>query len=280
MIQLFKVKLLLQALLTLCHLATVAQINLSPTFLMIDDKSGISELYVHNGSESRQEVSIRFVFGYPSADTEGRTIMVYNDSLKEEKYGLNQHIRVFPQRFIIDPAQTQTVILQVRPLNQKDDGMYFTRLVVSSNMVSTDIDKQSEDGINMQINYVLNQNIPVMYRKGNVQTGLAFRHIDTKFYHDRLVIVKQLTPTGNAPFNGSVTAILSNSANEVVATQQQTVVAYFDVMRKLSMPLPKDRPPRGDYFLRLIYETKRRDISPDQLVQAPEVIREIRIQFE
>lgn len=280
MTQLPKIKTLLPAILTLFHLALAAQINLSPTFLMIDEKTGVGELYVHNGSDSRQEVSIRFVFGYPSADADGRTIMVYDDSIKEEKYGLNQHIRVFPQRFIVEPAQTQTVIIQVRPLHHKDDGLYFTRMVVSSNMLTKDIDKQSEDGINMQINYVLNQNIPVMYRKGNVRTGLIINHIDTRLSDDRLLIIKQLMPTGNAPFNGSVTAVLKNSSDEVIATQQQTVVVYFDVLRKLSLPLPKDGLPPGDYSLRLTYETKRRDISPDQLVQAPKKSREIYIHFD
>ncbi len=280
MIQLPKIKQLLPAMLTLCHLALAAQINLSPTFLMIDEKTSVGELYIHNGSNSRQEVSIRFLFGYPSADAEGRTTMVYDDSIKEEKYSLNEHIRVFPQRFIIEPAQTQTVILQVRPLHHRDDGLYFTRMVVSSNILTKDIDKQSEDGINMQINYVLNQNIPVMYRKGNVQTGLEISQINTKITGDRLVVTKQLKPTGNAPFNGRVTATLQNSIGEILTTQQQTVVAYFDVQRRLSLQLPEDGLPNGVYSLLLTYETKRRDISPDQLVQAPVKTQKINIHFE
>lgn len=280
MIKLQVIKLALLLLFFFTQLKIDAQINLSPTFLMIDERTGISELYVHNGSNTPQEVSISFVFGYPSANAEGTTIMVYDDSLKQEQYGLNQHIRVFPQRFIINPQNTQTVILQVRPMRNRDDGVYFTRAVISSNMISKDIDRQTDDGINMQINYVLNQNIPVMYRKGNVYTGLSVNHLNTEISDGRLVVTKQLAPTGNAPFNGSVTAMLRCSSGHILATQHQTVVAYFDLTRKLSLQLPNDKLTKGEYSLMLTYETKRRDISPDQLVQAPAKTQEITIHLE
>lgn len=248
---------------------TIAQINISPTFLMIEENTGINELYVHNGSEDQQEVRIRFLFGYPSADNEGRTIMVYNDDDMEKQYGLSDYIRVFPQRFIIAPGQTQTVIVQVRPMQQRSDGVYFTRAVVSSNILSKDIDKRIDDEINMQINYVLNQNIPVMYRKGNTKTGLAIRGVDYQFSDDGLVVIKKLSPTGNAPFNGTVSGLIRNSFGDVVAQQQQVVVAYFEVLRRLSFQLPEEGLPAGDYSLELTYKTIRRDISPGQLVQAP-----------
>lgn len=247
----------------------IAQINLSPTFLMINDNIGIGELYIHNSSDSPQEVSIRFKFGYPSSDKTGRTIMIYDDHERAKRYSLDNQIRVFPQRFILEPLSTQTVILQVRPVFEKPDGVYFTRVVIRSNKISEDIDHIEPGGINTKINYVLNQNIPVMYRKGEVSTGLKITNLNTQIEANTLIITKKLLPTGNAPFNGIVHAILRNNMNEIVATQQQTVVAYFDMFRKLSMQLPTEGIEEGKYYLELTYETTRRDISPEYLVQAP-----------
>ncbi len=260
--------LLLKVTPVLCTIC-IAQINLSPTFLMIDDNIGIGELYIHNASDAPQEVSIRFQFGYPSSDETGRTIMIYDDHVREKKYSLGDQIRVFPQRFILEPLSTQTVILQVRPVFGNPDGIYFTRVVVRSNMISTDIDQKQAEGINTQINYVLNQNIPVLYRKGEVTTGLEITNVNTLVEANTLIVTKKLLPTGNAPFNGNVQAVLRNNMNEIVATQQQTVVAYFDLVRKISLQLPIEGLQNGEYFLELTYETMRRDVSPEFLVQAP-----------
>jgi len=247
-----------------------AQVTLSPTALFIKDQTNVSSLYVTNNSQVAQEIGVSFEFAYPGSDPQGNMVTVTNDSVSSIRYGLTSNLRAFPRQFVLQPGSQQTIRVQVPPM-QGSDGVYWTRLILSSQAAAKDLDTvRVTQGIGTKINYVLKQNIPVFYLKGKVTTGLTVDKVTTSVEKNKLIAVSKLKPIGNSPFNGSVTAILRDSAGKEVAVQQQTIVAYFEVLRRIELSLPSGIAP-GKYSLELTYETKRGDISSDDLVQAKPV---------
>ncbi len=249
-----------------------AQVSLAPTALFIPDQTNVASLFVNNNSLQPQEITVSFEFAYPGSDDQGNMITISKDSINASRHGLTANLRVFPRQFTLQPGKQQTVRVQVRPMQGKPDGVYWTRVIVSSQSASKDIDTiKVTDGIGTKINYVFSQNIPAFYVKGKVTTGLTPGMVTTSFEKNKLIAITKLTPTGNAPYNGSVTARLLNPAGKEIARQYQTVVAYFEVLRRVEFALPAEPPAPGKYTLEFLYETKRADISPTDLVQAAPV---------
>lgn len=249
--------------------------------MYITDQTNVSSLYINNNSQVAQEISVSAEFAYPGSDTLGNMITVDNDSVSAARYGITANLKIFPRQFVIQPGGQQVVRLQVKPLKGKPDGMYWSRVIVSSQTAAKDVDTvKVTEGVGTVINYVFKQNIPAFYRKGKVSTGLTTGKVTTSVEKSKLVAVATLKPTGNAPFNGSVTARLFNSAGKEVAMQQQTLVAYFEVLRRIEIAIPPEGLAPGTYTLGFTYETKRADISPIDLVQAKPVKSSIKVEIK
>ncbi len=259
----------------------LAQVSLAPTNLFITDQTNVSSLFVSNNSQVAQEISVSFEFAYPGSDEKGNMVTITNDSVSALRYGLNGSIKAFPRQFVVQPGKQQTVRVQVRPINSKPDGVYWTRVIVSSQTATKNLEETKvTEGIGTKINYVFKQNIPGFYLKGKVNTGLTTGPVTTSVEKGKLVAVANLTPTGNAPYNGTVTASLTDSSGKEVASQKQTVVAYFEVLRCIELTLPEAGLAPGKYTLDFAYETKRSDISPTDLVQALPVKKRVEVELK
>ncbi len=249
-----------------------AQVSLAPTSVFISDTKGVESFYIYNNTDMRQEVSISFQFEYPCSDDHGNVKMISNDSIKAANHDLAPYIRAFPARVIMQPNTQQTVIFQVRPIANKSDGTYWTRVVVTSNVVSQDVETVNlAGGIGTKIDYIFKQNIPVFYKKGNVNTGILVQDVAISLESSGLNAIARLLPTGNSPFIGSVSAYLKDSQGRLLAEQDMSVVVYLEALRRIELPLDTEQLPPGIYELKLVYETRRRDIIQNNLVQADPV---------
>jgi hypothetical protein len=252
---------------------TYAQISIAPTSVFID-QNGIGSLFITNPGDTPQEVAVSSLFGYPGNDAMGNLLMVYGDSLREGQFGMGDRLRAFPKTFILGPRQQQTVRLQVRPDRSLASGTYFTRIKVTSNPQTTDVDQVSTEGVSTQVNFKFDQVIAAFHKVGDVQTGLEFGEVTTQIKDNSLRVVTDFTVTGNSPFLGSVTATLKNAQNEVLATQQQTTALYFSGKRAFELTLQNPLS-AGNYEVELLFETKRSDIPSSDLVQAPPISKKI-----
>lgn len=249
-----------------------AQVTLLPTTVFLTDETGLGSVDISNDTDLRQEVSIRFGFAYLGSDEEGHLMMIDDEEETASRYGIDERIRAFPRTFLLPPGGRQTVRLQVRPLHDRPDGVYWTRAIITSRAAAEDVDHiQVSEEVGTRIHYVFKQNIPVFYCKGQVSTGLEIKDVVTEMKNDRLVVKVRVCPAGNAPFNGSVDVLLRNGSGQVVTRQHTTAVIYFESLRRLELPFRDVTLDRGTYFLELMFKTKRRDISPSDLVQAPPV---------
>jgi hypothetical protein len=250
-----------------------AQVTVAPLMLFVDSRSGIEDLYITNNSASPQELSISFAFGYPDADSAGNATMEYNDTLAAKRYSLNPMVRAYPRSFMLGARQQQTVRLQVRANTAARDAFYFTRIKISSNQKSADIERKLNDSVTTGINLRFNQILPVFYRKGNVSTGLTIHNVRTTYKDKKLTVVADVERTGTAPFLGSVKAELYSAAHERVAMFETAAAVYFRMKNKLELDLSKAG--RGEHRLALTFETKRSDVPQEDLVQSPAVTKEV-----
>lgn len=267
--------LLITFLLILSLGSVIAQVSLAPTTVFAD-ANGIGTLYVSNGSEKPQEVNISFLFGYPGNDAEGNLLMIYSDSIREQQSGLGDRVRTFPRSFILAPGQQQTVRLQIRPDRNKPEGMYFTRVKVSSSEQTASVEEVATEGISTQINLKLEQVIALFYKSGNTTTGLELSEFVAEKKDNFLNISSSFFVDGNSPFIGSLEAVVKSASGEVVAKHQQTVALYFEGLRSYSIPLPEGLA-SGTYEVELLFKTERSDIPKSDLIQSLPIIKKLSV---
>ncbi len=249
-----------------------AQVSVTPTFLSIDPRTNLGQIYLNNNSSEPMEVTFSLAFGYPASDETGNTIMIYDDDEKMVMHALDDYIRIFPRQILLGPNASQSIQLMVRPMHNKPDGVYWTRLFVTSNKQAADIQDTPEVvRIDAGINYVLRQNIPVVYAKGAISAGLDVKRMDAEVKTGFLRASALVAPIENIPFIGSMHVVLRTPAGVEVGRAYNTIAAYTEMLRAVSIPLPEGGIEPGSYDLEFTFKTRRRDISADMLIQAAPV---------
>ncbi len=252
-----------------------AQIGLAPSFVFIDEKSGVGNLFVSNRSEQAYEVSISFAFGYPGSDDDGNLVMNYDDPAAFARFGLDSMMRAFPRSFILKGGEQRTVRLQIIPGQRRKEGFFYTRMKVLAKPQTAEVTQEVAEGIGTKITFNFEQVTAVFYRRGKVSTGLVVKKLDVQQADTMLQLRPHLQRTGNAPFLGSMIAKLKDNRGKVVAETQSTTTAYFDVIRRMDLNIA--RVPAGKYKLELSFETRRNDMMASDLVQAPRIVHEVEV---
>jgi hypothetical protein len=266
------------ALLLGIHHLLQAQIALAPSFVFIDENSGVGNMYVSNNSDKAYEVSISFAFGYPDSDAYGNLEMNYEDSIAYEQYALDEMLRAFPRSFILHGGEQRTVRLQIVPGERRREGFFFTRMKVLARPQTPEVTEELTEGIGTKITFTFEQVTAVFYRRGQLSTGLLVKDVDVRHEGNTLQIRPQLHRTGNAPFLGSMFARLKDERGNVVAEAQSTTTAYFDVIRRMDLGVADV--PAGQYKLELSFETRRNDMMASDLVQTPRIVHEMNVVLE
>ncbi len=274
-------KKILQVILTIVILTlpvlVFGQVSIAPTTIFID-QNGIGSVFITNPGDAPQEINVSFAFGYPGDDGFGNLTMVYTDSIRAKQFGIDARVRAFPRTFILAPQQQQTVRLQVRPDRSLAAGTYFTRVKITSNAQTSDVEETAQEGVSTRVNFKFDQVIAAFQKVGAVTTGLEFEDVEVVQSDSILKVIPAFKTTGNSPFIGSVTATLKNAQNQTLAEQGQTVALYFSGKRAVELKLPENISP-GDYSLTLVYETRRGDIPSSDLVQSQPITKSIPVKI-
>lgn len=260
----------------MCSLQVTAQISLAPTILYIHENRSIGEIYITNTAQTAQEVNFETQFAYPQQNMGGEVTMIMDDSVKAEQFGLDGNIRIFPSRMVLQPGQSQVVRIQVLPMD-KPDGVYWSRFLASASELTPDIGTSTVNGVGTQINFVVEQNIPLFYRKGDNSTGVRLIDFKTNITETALEVSPRIQRTGNSPFLGTMIAELYNENEELVSEVRNSVFFYFDDWTKISFPLEMDESPVGNYRVSIKFITQRSSISTADIVSADLIEFEERI---
>ncbi len=248
---------------------TRAQVIVAPTILFMSDQSRFGTFVVMNRSNTPQEISISFRFGFPESDSSGNIRMQYDDSLMAEKHSCQPWVKGFPQKFVVNPGQQQVVRLLVTPPQSISDGEYWTRLVTSSTPQAKTIDTV-RTGITANITFVLEQVTTIIYRKGALSTVVDLPGIEMKQDSVSMNLLAHVSREGNSPFFGKISAEIQDRAGNKIFSEEQVVAVYRDNMVfKFSVPLSKL--PAGSYVVDVKLTSDRTDIPADDLLKTAAV---------
>ncbi len=244
---------------------TRAQVIVAPTILFMSDQSRFGTFVVMNRSNTPQEISVSFRFGFPESDSAGNIKMQYSDSLMAEKHSCQQWVKGFPQRFVVNPGQQQVVRLLITPPANLSDGEYWTRLVTSSTPQAKTIDTV-RTGITANITFVLEQVTTIIYRKGNLSTAVDLPNVEVKPDSVSMNLLARVSRGGNSPFFGTIRAEVLDRAGNQIFNQEQVIAIYLnDMTFKFAVPLSKL--PAGSYEANIKLTSERTDIPEDDLLK-------------
>jgi hypothetical protein len=245
-----------------------AQLSLAPTAVYLD-KNGIGNLFITNNTNSSQEITVSFQFGYSDQDENGVLIMRYGDTAKARIAGLDQYIKAFPRTFILPPKQQQIVRLQARMPKNLPVGTFFTRIKVGSSGQVADVGTaQNDGGVATQINLRFEQIIVVFYKNGAVTAGLAVDKMTHGYTNNQLSLDLHYRCTTTSPFLGKAQITLKGPDGKVAYSGTQTVALYFNSKRRFNISFA-EKLPSGRYDVEFKFETSRNDIPAEDLVQGP-----------
>jgi hypothetical protein len=253
--------------------AVHAQITIAPTNLFIDNASKFGTYMVINNSNEPQEVSIDFYFGYAETSKDGkRTNLAEGDSLAEgysfkDAYSITNNIRAFPKTFVLQPNQRQVVRIRVSAPNTLTDGTYWSRIETTSSPESPPIEVTSTDEVTANVGYIIKQVTSLYYKVGDVSTGIEINQIRTEVLKDsgKLDVLTDFSRTGNSPFLGSITASLMDQNGKTIAEGYNATTLYFNGTQKSQIDI--NNLPSGNYKVKVLFESHRSDISPQDIVQ-------------
>lgn len=242
-----------------------AQITIAPTNLFIDNQNKFGTYMVINNSETPQEVSVDFFFGYNLADENGNREQIMEDTTRAKLYSVVDYVRAFPQNFVLQPGQRQIVRLRITAPNNLEERTYWARIKTTSSAQSPPLEVASNSTVSANVGINIEQITGLFYKNGSVSTNIDIEEIRTRIEDQNLVILADYTRTGNSPFLGSITTKLIDSNNKVVAENFVSTSIYFDGTH--SQVFDISSLPSGNYQVDVRFVSRRSDISPEEIIQ-------------
>lgn len=256
-------------LLGLAEGATAQGVVVAPHAVFIDARTRSASVTLYNPGTEPAEVSISSFFGYPVTDSLGHFMLATPDSVLPTMPSATGWVEAFPKRMTIAPLQRQTVRLLARPPQGLADGEYWSRIVISAKGGSVPVSGvDSLSNINVGLTLELRTIIPLLYRKGKLETGIAMTSLRAQHVGDSLVVRVQLERQGTAAYLGTARGTLVDERGATVSSFERPIAIYYGADPSFTLAAP---PAPGRYVLRLALETDRTDITQDQLLRAPQV---------
>ena len=239
---------------------------MAPHHAFLDDRTRSGVIYLHNPGMEAEEVTISFVFGYPVSDSAGDVSVQLVEEPGEGEPSAADWIRAYPRRAMIGPGQTRAVRLLAQPPADLADGEYWTRALVTSRGAAGPAAASDTAGVRVGLTLEVRTVVPITYRKGAVNTGIALGSVDRVLAGDSLVARVPLRRLGNAAFLGMLHVSLLDSTGNEVAGAHRHVAVYRDLLKRVSLPV--EGLPSGEYVLRIGVDTQRSDLDPEVVLPA------------
>ena len=238
---------------------------IAPTTVIIDARSRTSSILLVNQGEEPAEVDISTFFAYTITDSTGQLQLHTPESAETGLVSAAEWIRAFPRRMTIAPRSQQTVRLLVTPPADLPDGEYWARLAVLARGGRVPLESSADTSlVNVGLSIEVRTLLPVLYRKGKVETGVAISRLRAERVADSIVVRGRLERQGNAAMIGTLRSELVDPAGQVRASFSQPISTYLALEPRFVAP--SDSVPPGNYVLRMEVSPERRDLPPDALL--------------
>lgn len=242
----------------------------APHALFIDHQTRSGWIQLHNPGAEPAEVSLSLLFGYPVTDSLGYLELKMVERPDSTLPSAMGWIQAFPRRMVIPPQGRQTIRLMVRPPANLADGEYWARVMIAAKGGTAPIQTaDSTDGIQVGLSLEVRTILPLLFRKGTLQTGVILSNLRAERVGDSLVVRTGMARTGTAVFLGTVTGALINQAGTEVAGFQTPISVYYGIEPRFTLSVAGL--PAGNYQLRLEVASSRNDIAPESIISATTV---------
>lgn len=261
----------LPALLAALPAPALAQgVVVAPHAVFIDHATRAGSITLYNPGEEPVEVSVSFAFGYPTTDSAGNVSVELSDSTPPGEPGAAAWLQAFPRRVTVGQQQRQTIRLLASPPANLPNGEYWARIVVGAKggkvpVVGVPDSAAITVGLTLEIRTV----ISVVYRKGQLTTGVTLAPISAGYAHDSVHVRLPLTRTGTAAYLGTARVSVVNSAGDPVGQDERAVAVYHALNPRLTVPVGTLAP--GSYTVRVSVYTDRVDLPGREALPAPTV---------
>lgn len=241
-------------------------VTVSPTALFIDSRSPTGTLTLYNSGNRAEEIEVTFAFGYPVSDATGTVNVVLADTAAAGEPSVVPWLRAFPRRLVLQPGQRQTLRVMVQAPASLAPGEYWGRVVVHSRGGQAPVE-QTQGEVRMQLEVETAIATAVLFRKGEVGTGIAVRGAQAAPGEGGVEFTIDLERQGSAAFLGRV-RMEALSGGRVVAEAEDAVAVYRTLRRRYILPLPAGTRTEG-LTVRYLVDTDRPDLPSGTLKAAP-----------
>jgi len=250
--------------------AAAQGVIVAPHAVYLNHLTRSASIILYNPGAEPTEVTISLFFGYPVTDSLGHFTLRVPDSAGTNMPSATAWIEAFPHRMILGPLQRQTVRLLARPPENLADGEYWSRIAIAAKAGTVQVKGADSAGIQVGLTLEVRTIIPLLYRKGPLQTGISLTKLAAVRDGDSLDVRAHLQRLGTAAYIGTAQASLVSERGTTVASLQQPVAIYYDADPVFKLGLPPALPP-GRYHVRMTLTTERTDIAPELLLRAAPV---------
>jgi hypothetical protein len=248
----------------------------APHALFIDDRDRSGEVFLVNSSDTPEEISLEFQFGYPTTDSSGEvglTLIPDPDPAQPSAAGW---LRAFPRRVRLEPGQRQRVRVLASPPAGLPVGEYWSRLIVTSRAARPPLAAGGDSAVQAGITFELRTITSVTYRKGALTTGVRLDGFRAAVLGDTLEAWVRLAREGTAAYLGSVRFQLQDVSGRRVAEWDTPIAVYTEQHRRFALPLDSVAP--GAYRLHLRVSTARQDIGAEHVLPADPIERVLEVE--
>lgn len=245
-----------------------AQIILAPTAIFMDGNQRIATLMVINKTNQSQEIRLDMKFGYARSDTFGSKSIIYNDSLMAEQFSLCSWVKMFPKKFTLAAGAKQFVRVMAMPKPSLPQGSYWGRLIATSS-VRTPLATDENNDIGAQLNFTINQVVPVLYKNKAESPQLALNPARAFADSSAFYIVKGVSCTANPPFYGTVACAVYDANANLAAEATAPLTVYFESFKRFVFERAQLAP--GTYTAVITVSPERDNIDKRFLLQMDEI---------
>ncbi len=247
----------------------------APQALFLGDRARTGQLYLRNTGTAPEEAAIDLQYGYPVSDSAGNVQIRLIDAPGPDEHPATEWVRAFPRRTVVQPGSQQVVRLLASPPADLPDGEYWSRIVVTSRGAAMPLgvaDTAVTASIALQVRTIL----ALMYRKGQVRTGVELNDFRASVQQDSLIVWLALARTGNAAYLGTIGVEMREPTGREIGSWDTQIAIYVPMQRRLAFPLPSL--PAGTYTVALSISTRRSDLASSDVLRADPVQRSMAVE--
>lgn len=215
-----------------------AQISISPKRILLSAHERSSELIISNSGPVPFEVTAEISDRRLQSDSTGREWYDTTATPDEILHSCQRWVKVFPKRFILPPNSTRKIRILAAPTGELADGEYVGRLMLASVRAETQrLDSVDTNKIAVDLRFRMNMILQVVYRKGEVNTGVRIDDAAAMRFDSGAYVVVGVSWFGNAAYRGVLSSVVrTEDGRKLDSVMTPYILEFSKLYQRLRLP--------------------------------------------